>query len=218
MSVGDKKLDASKLLIKAGAKDVDAALITAASAGDEKMVEMILAQSKVSPDALDAGLYAATLVKKAKVQQMLAKAGAKALPRASEKDRQAWKNVAGMDETDGGGSLLISLKDAGLVSRGRWLKPTGPDTFTPLGSPESSFRIERRGNEVTRIVATRFTSEYSFYRFTKPVIKSVGPLDAGGETATAPLNWPSFRGIDGCGVADGQHPPITWDVKAGDNV
>jgi outer membrane protein assembly factor BamB len=218
MSVGDKKLDASKLLIKAGAKDVDAALITAASAGDEKMVEMILAQSKVSPDALDAGLYAATLVKKAKVQQMLAKAGAKALPRASEKDRQAWKNVAGMYETDGGGSLLISLKDAGLVSRGRWLKPTGPDTFTLLGSPESSFRIERRGDEVTRIVVTRFTSEYSFYRFTKPVIKSVGPLDAGGEAATAPLNWPSFRGIDGCGVADGQHPPITWNVKAGDNV
>src|SRR5580692_9073226 len=74
MSVGDKKLDASKLLIKAGAKDVDAALITAASAGDEKMVEMILGQSKVSQDALDAALYAATSGKKAKVQPMLTKA------------------------------------------------------------------------------------------------------------------------------------------------
>src|SRR5580704_7018399 len=57
MSVGEKKRDASKLLIKAGAKDVDAAFITAASVGDDKMLEMILAQSKVGQDALDAALY-----------------------------------------------------------------------------------------------------------------------------------------------------------------
>ncbi|HEV8003715.1 MAG TPA: PQQ-binding-like beta-propeller repeat protein [Planctomycetaceae bacterium] len=218
MSVGEKKLDASKLLIKAGANDVDAALITAASIGDEKMVEMILGQSKVSQDALDAALYAATTGKKAKVQPMLTKAGAKAIPLASEKDRKAWKNMAGMYESDGGAPLAISVKDVGLVMRGRWLKPTGTDTFTLLGSPQTGIRVVRRGDEIASVVMTHFTAEYSFYRFTKPVLKPVGPLEAGSDGAAAPLNWPSFRGVDGSGVADGQHPPSTWNVKAGDNV
>ena len=35
---------------------------------------------------------------------------------------------------------------------------------------------------------------------------------------TTPLNWPSFRGPDGTGVADGQLPPATWDVKTNQNV
>jgi outer membrane protein assembly factor BamB len=33
----------------------------------------------------------------------------------------------------------------------------------------------------------------------------------------SPFNWPSFRGPHASGVADGQHPPTTWDVKSGDN-
>ena len=187
--------------------------------GDDKMVEMILrAQSKVSQDALDAALYAATVGKKTKLQQLLTKAGAKAIPLASEKDRKAWKSIAGMYESDGGAPLAISVKDVGLVMRGRWLKPTGPDTFTLLGSPETGIRVERKGDEIASVIMTRFTAEYSFYRFTKPVLKPVAPLEAGSDGVAAPLNWPSFRGVDGSGVADGQHPPITWNVKAGENV
>jgi len=30
--------------------------------------------------------------------------------------------------------------------------------------------------------------------------------------------WPSFRGPDASGVADGQNPPIEWDVRSGENV
>jgi outer membrane protein assembly factor BamB len=218
MAVGDKKLDAAKLLIKAGAKDVDAALFSAVGVGDQKMIDLILKQAKVGQEGLDAALCSATLFKNAKVQQMLTKAGAKALPAASEKDRQAWKKIAGTYESDGGAPLVITLKDVGLTSRGRWLKPTGPDTFVLFGAPEARFRIERRGDEVARIIVSRFTSEYSFYRFTKPELKPAVAADAGGEAITGPLNWPSFRGVDGSGVADGQRPPITWNVKEGKNV
>src|SRR5580704_8839018 len=98
MAAPEKKVDAAKFLIKAGAKDVDAALFAAVSTGNAKMVEMILKDSKVSQDALDAALYSATSFKNAKVQQILAKAGAKALSDASEKDRQAWKKIAGTYE------------------------------------------------------------------------------------------------------------------------
>ncbi len=31
-------------------------------------------------------------------------------------------------------------------------------------------------------------------------------------------NWPRFRGPDGSGVADGQNPPVSWDVESGRGV
>jgi len=218
MTAPEKKIDAAKLLIKAGAKDVDAALFAAVGTGNVKMIEMILKESKVSQDGLDAALYSATLFKNVKVQEILKKAGARPLPDASERDRQAWKKVAGNYESDGGAPLVISLKPVGLVAGGRWLKPTGPDTFVPLGSEGVRFRVERHGDEVARIIVTRFTAEYSFYRFTKPVVKSAAELDLKSAAAMAPLDWPQFRGPDGTGVADGQQPPIKWDLKTGQNV
>jgi outer membrane protein assembly factor BamB len=217
-SVSPKKVDVAKFLIQSGAKDIDAALYSAASQGSEPLVKMILEQAKVSQDALDAGLYSATTAKNAKIQELLTKAGAKALPAAREQDRQAWAKLAGTYESDGGGTLVITLKDVGLVTGGRWLKPTGPDTFTPLGSEGSQFRIERRGDEVARIVMTRFTAEYGFYRFTKPVPKPAAATGLGGEAVSVPMNWPSFRGPDGTGVADGQQPPVAWNMKDGENI
>jgi outer membrane protein assembly factor BamB len=217
IAVGGRRLELAKLLIKAGAKDVDAALFTATNHGNEPMVKMILSDGKVSQDALDASLYAAVAGKHEKVQEALQQAGAKALPPASEKDRQEWTKLAGTYESDGGASLTLTLKDVGLVYGGRWLKPTGPDTFVPLGTDGVRLRVERQGPEVARIILTRFTAEYSFYRFAKPVEKPT-PQDIGGEAVATPLNWPSFRGQNGTGVADGQQPPVTWNLKDGHNV
>src|SRR5215471_5437433 len=33
-----------------------------------------------------------------------------------------------------------------------------------------------------------------------------------------PQPWPSFRGINASGVADGEHPPLTWDAEKGVNI
>jgi outer membrane protein assembly factor BamB len=217
-TVGGKHLEAAKLLIKAGAKDVDAALFTATSQDNAAMVTMILDHAKVSQDALDAALYTAAKAKKEKLEQTLKRAGAKPLPVASAKDRAVWQKLVGTYESDGGAKLVLTLEEPGLVYGGRWLKPTGPDTFVPLGSEGLRVRIERRGEEVARITMSRFTAEYSFYRFRKPVERRAAALESGGESTGPPLNWPSFRGQDGTGVADGQQPPITWDLKKGTNV
>ncbi len=217
-AVGGRQLATAKLLIKAGAKDVDAALFMAASQGNEEMVQMILDQTKVSQDALDAALYSATKAKKEKLEQVLKQAGAKRLPAASAKDRAAWEKIPGTYESDGGAKMVLTLEEPGLMYGGRWLKPTGPDTFVPLGSEGTRVRIERRGDEVARITLTRFTAEYSFYRFKKPVERSAALPDISGASVGTPLNWPSFRGPDGTGVADGQQPPVTWNLKEGKNV
>jgi outer membrane protein assembly factor BamB len=216
-AVGGKHMAAAELLIKAGAKDVDAALFTAASQGNEAMVQVVLDRGTVSQDALDAALYAAATGKKENLVEALKKAGAKLLPAASEQDRAAWQKLVGTYESDGGGKLVLTLQEPGLIYGGRWLKPTGPDTFVPLGSEGVRLRVERRGQEVARIIQTRFTAEYSFYRFRKPV-ESPAPPEIAGGPGGPPLNWPSFRGPDGTGVADGQQPPVTWDLKEGKNV
>src|SRR5207244_5160625 len=188
------------------------------SQGNEAMVRMILDHGTVSHDALDAALYAAVTAKQVKLEQALKQAGAKPLPTASVEDRTAWEKLVGTYESDGGAKMVLTLNEAGLVYGGRWLKPTGSDTFVPLGSEGVRLRVERRGGEVARITMTRFTAEYSFYRFRKPVEGPVAPPEIGREAGGPPLNWPSFRGPDGTGVADGQQPPVTWDIKEGKNV
>lgn len=218
MSASAKKLDAVKLLIKSGAKDVESALFTAVLLGNLEMAQFVLENAKVSQDALDAALYTATTAKSEKLQEALAKAGGKPLPNASDADKKKWGKIVGSYESDGGANISITMKDVGLIFGGRWLKPTGPDTFVPLGAEGALIRVEWNGEEVKRIIMTRFTAEYSFYKFTKPTVSASASTNAGSSNVTTPLNWPSFRGPDGTGIADGQQPPVTWNIKDGTNV
>lgn len=218
ISTRSRKADAVKLLIQKGAKDVDTALFTAVSINNEELAKLILELSKVSQDGLDAALYSASTNKREKLQKILKGAGAKPIAPAAKDDIQSWKSIAGAYESDGGAKLSIELKEIGLVASGRWLKPTGPDTFVPLGSEGQRIRIERKQNgEVARVIMTRFTAEYSFYRFTDAEVKPAEAAGTTGEVVT-PLNWPSFRGPDATGVGDGQHPPVKWNAKTGENV
>lgn len=40
----------------------------------------------------------------------------------------------------------------------------------------------------------------------------------GGRQTGERLNWPSFRGLNAAGVADGQNPPTAWDPDSGRNI
>ena len=84
LAVGSLHLEVAQFLIKSGAKDVDAALFTAASLKNEAMVQMIIEHGKVGQDALDAALYIAGAAAKEKLEEALKKAGAHALPPATE--------------------------------------------------------------------------------------------------------------------------------------
>src|SRR5262249_41629975 len=56
--VGGGNTDVIKRLLKAGAKDVDAAALSAAARGNVALLQLVLDTGKVSQDALDAALYA----------------------------------------------------------------------------------------------------------------------------------------------------------------
>lgn len=216
-AVSGLKLPTAKLLMKAGAKDTDAAFGAAAGMGNVAMMKAILEHTKVSQDTLDAALYALSAGKNQDAIDLVKTAGAKPIPPASEADKKAWAKLAGTYESDGGQKMALTIKDVGLTSGGRWLKPTGPNEFTLLGQEGAKLTVTMKGDDVEKLTMRRFTAAYSFYRFKEPVAKVPSLGSIGGSVGT-PSNWPSFRGPDGTGVADGQNPPIAFDGKAGTGV
>lgn len=215
-AVSSLRLSTAKLLIQKGAKDVDAAFYTAATMGNTAMMKAILELSKIDQDSLDASLFSLSGGKNQEAIDIVTQAGGKPIPKASDADRKKWEKIAGKYESDGGQKMEILLKDVGLVSGGRVWRQTGPEQFVPIGSEGASVRIEMKDGEVSRIFTKRFTAEYGFYRFKEPIVKATAASITG--TASKPINWPSFRGPDGTGVADGQDPPASWDVKTNENV
>jgi len=217
-------LDLVKLLIQAGAKDVDAALMTAASRRQMGIVQAALATGKVKQDALNAAMFG-TKPEHKELREALIKAGAKEMQKASEKDRADWKVFAGDYESDNGGKLTIEVGEFGVMTRGgqgagQLLMPSGGDVFVPLGSDSASVTFVRQGNKLSHVQVRRFTAQINYYRVAAavaaPTVKP--PAETGDVRITTTLNWPAFRGPDATGVADGQHPPISWNVKTGENV
>jgi outer membrane protein assembly factor BamB len=224
LAVADGNAEIVAALLKAGAKDSDAAVIRAAGGGKVPVLRALLDKGKPQQDALDAALYAAAKDNK-EIREALEKVGAAALKPAPEKDREAWKPLAGTYENENGAKLTVELLETGLVVRRgggarQALRPTGPGTFSPLGLDFATYAFEQKAGSVYRVVLKQFTAEVSFYHLkSRPVAKPANPPREDGEVrVAAPLNWPSLRGPDASGVADGQHPPLTWDVKKETNV
>jgi outer membrane protein assembly factor BamB len=217
-AVGSKQHEMARYLLQAGAKDVDAALLTAVALGDSALVQLVLDTSKTSQDARDGALYSVSSGTNKKIREALEKAGARTLPKASEEDRKKWAKLIGTFESDGGQKLPVSVRDVGLIVGGRYVKPVAPDTFEPLGSEGSSFRFELSNGVVSRIVMARFSAEYSFYRFKAPAPKAAPSTTTVSKAAGPALNWPSFRGLNGTGVADTQNPPIVWNGIKGESI
>ncbi len=218
-----EKLENVKVLLKAGAKDIDAAATNAAVRGNLPVLQAILDTGKVSEERIDAALFAVGETKK-EIREALIKAGAKPLPVVAEKDRKSWQGLTGNYENENGSVLKVEVKDVGLVAgSGTTLfayKQAGPDKFVPIGATESSLTFERKSEKITRIVMRAYTAEIVYYpQGSKPVPKEpVAPKDVTASKTVVPANWPQFRGVDASGVADGQEPPLTWDGKEGKNI
>ncbi|MBI2823819.1 MAG: PQQ-binding-like beta-propeller repeat protein [Planctomycetia bacterium] len=222
-AVGRGNAEVVEFLIDKGAADVDAAVVAAAAGGKSAVLQAVLAGGKVGQEALDAALFSAPRGNEA-VQEALAKAGAAPLPPLPAEQREAWKPLEGAYENDNGMKLTIELVDTALTVKrpgfSQPLRPIKPDTFVPLGLDAMSYSFARQGDEVARVILRTYTAEVSFYRLKSKL--AANPRQAHAEEAPfpigAPLNWPSFRGPDASGVADGQHPPLSWDVANDVNV
>ena len=212
-----------KVLLKAGAKDVDSAAITRSRAREAcRILKPVLETGKVRQETLDAALFRTSESNK-EIREALAKAGAKPLPVVPRRTALCGRLR---------GQLRERVRD-GDEGRGPGDRPRhdrGPDhcpTSRPAPTPSrrsalrrDGLRFERNGDKVH---ACRLEALHGggllLPAGSKPVAKVVNPpKDVGGGKTIQPANWPQFRGPYATGVADGQDPPITWDVKEGTNV
>jgi outer membrane protein assembly factor BamB len=223
-AVGGGHVDIVKALLKAGAKDIEPCFLNAAARRNKELAQLLLDTGKVRPEVKSAALLVTSRGDN-EVNELLKKAGALELKALSEADRTAWKPLTGTYESDNGGKTTIELVDNALVHRGgaggvSVLTPKGSDVFEPVGQEQSTYRFEREGDKASRLIVKRFTAEMNFFRSElKPAPKvTAAAQDTADAKVAAPLNWANFRGPESTGLADGQHPPTTWNGKDGTNV
>lgn len=223
-AIGVNNLEIIKLLLRSGAKDVETGFLAAVGRGRATIMQAILDHTKIKQDVLDAGLLMAPKTNE-KVTELLTKAGA-VMPKAiATEEREALHPLTGTFESDNGGKLTIEVIDQGLVIKrgggsGQLLKQNGPDSFSPLGFDFARVTFQRDDSKAKRVTYKQYTAETNFYRIEdKPIAKAPEKQpEIGQGEVTAQANWPSFRGPDATGVANGQHPPVSWNVEKGENL
>lgn len=216
-----RRADVMGVLLDAGAEGADDILPGAVAEAQLDVVRIVLSKGKLKQETLNRALASAPR-DPGEIAELLEKAGAK-LP-APVKRGENLTDYAGTYRNDDGLEYAVSLADdkLSLVVDDRpvaALIATGEDAFEAENAPSITFEFQRDGDQVTRFVMTTGPRKLTFLR-SKPqesiVPKAVVDDDDPGEIV--PQNWPSFRGLNASGVANGQKPPTVWDVEKGINL
>jgi outer membrane protein assembly factor BamB len=212
-----------KTLVAAGAAGVDTALQSAAIQGKAEVVRAILDKGKLKEATLNKAL-AATPAQHAAVADLLKKAGAKPSAPATEVvvDKEILAAYAGTYRNENQ-ELKIVFKDGKLSAQsgaGPVLMLVAIDkvSFKAAGTATVTFR--REGEKVTSLSLKVEKTDLVYQRVDptkEPMPAKVAVEDKGGVVKT-PLNWPSFRGANAAGIADGQFPPLSWNAAKNENI
>jgi outer membrane protein assembly factor BamB len=223
-AINDGRIEMSRVLLDAGADDADALLMSAADRGRLSLVRLLLEKRKIRPETLSAALLL-TRKNRTELREALTKAGAKPLPAASAAEQAAWKPYLGVYESDNGGKLTVEITDGLLMAKANFsmiLKAGDAGVFKPMGRDAITLNFTLEGQRATRLALKQYTAEAGYRRLESGEHAKEQPKQkAAAESAVAvrsPMNWPSFRGPDATGLADGQNPPTTWDPAQGINI
>jgi outer membrane protein assembly factor BamB len=214
-----------KALLAAGAHP-DAGLMESLSGGRSEIIGAILDAAKLKPETLGAALFL-TPAKQSETVKLLKAAGAKPLPVLPGATLNKLKDYEGVYETHNGMKLTIAVREGQLTATSAYgdsyVLRAGADQLPAIGYSYVSFAFDRdKSGKVTRATRRRGSVELPFERSAGPGKAALAPLQPAPEdesvTVLSPRPWSSFRGSGAAGVADGQHPPTSWDVQKGTNI
>jgi outer membrane protein assembly factor BamB len=212
------RTDVIKVLVEAGAEGADDAFRTAAIRGDLKMMQVFLDSGKLKQGTLDSTLAAIPASKK-EVVELVQKAGAKPPPPTDKVDLEPYVGTYRNDRDLGVELKPMDGKLTAVFDGGKPLPLLADtkDTFKLAGDDKTLLLFHRKDDKVSGFTFKTATSEMKFERASpRPVARPRPPApDEKAEIVKTPANWPSFRGAHAAGVADGQHPPTSWDAEAG---
>jgi outer membrane protein assembly factor BamB len=214
-----------KTLLEAGAAGADDSLAMAVGMGKLDVVQAILVAGKVREDVLTKAL-AATPAKSTEIAEALKKAGAK--PTANEPGTQivddaTLASYVGAYRNDDGQEFTVALADGKpileLFNQKMDIRFTGRASFQLSTSSEIQFTFKHDAGKVTALSMKRDDKETLYNRIEAKENAQPKPfVDDFPHEIEKPSNWPSFRGIDATGVADGQFPPAVWDAEKRTNI
>jgi outer membrane protein assembly factor BamB len=144
-------------------------------------------------------------------------------------DPQLLRQYAGAYRDDGGNTITVTLADGKLQAQPGGgpaipLDAIDDSTFSLAALPGATLRFSGRAGTIEEALLTRPDgSVASLGRVVAQVSAAPAPSRASaGDLATAPRgprrDWPSFRGLNASGTADGQGAVATWDAASGQNV
>ncbi len=224
LAVGADAVETLSALLDGNPKGLDNALVQTAAGGKAPFVRAILEKGKVTDEAKSAAL-AAVPADAAAVTELLRKHGAKPLANLSAATKpEELAALAGAYESREGRSVKVTVKDGLVVARTVFgasvLKPTDAGKFTGIASADAALTLRSEGGKPAGIVFRNGQDDWVCVRAeTVRLPTPTSPRVAETRVPVAtPRDWPSFRGPGATGVADGQHPPLTWDAAKGLNV
>jgi outer membrane protein assembly factor BamB len=220
------------LLLEKGANDAGEALGAAISNKDAAMVKVFLEKGKLKPEELSEALEFAKQQGDPNIVDALKKAGAKEPVRFPLPD-ELLKSYAGTFRNESGNEVTVAIKEKNVL-----LQSAGDDPF-PLSAVDNttfksggfSITFFSKENKVAGFNVQRPNGTTSVYNRIEDRDKAVVPSSEPAKTETAPAassvspftvktggNWPSFRGLNATGVADGENPPMKWDGEKSVNI
>jgi outer membrane protein assembly factor BamB len=207
---------------------------------DAPLVTAAIASGKLTPAHLTAGTNAAERAADPAILAMVKDAAAKAAataPPAYVPNPAAMQSYAGPYRNDESGlTVTIELRAGKLYLRQGQnpeipLVPRAEGVFAAENIDNFTATFSGRGGMIERVLVQTPGGQFSLPRASAnappptaaapaPAALSAEELSALKKPApvTAARPWPSFRGPNASGNADGQGAPVEWDVKAGKNV
>ena len=233
MAVYNDRPEVVKLLLSKGAQGTASALQASVFNKSVPMVKLILENGKLEPAALTEALQAAMQIEDQTVIDTLKAAGA-VIPKEPSfaVPANTLQSYAGTYKNEAGTEVLVEIKENILT-----IQSAGQDPF-PLNAVDNT-TFKSGGFSITFFSTDNKVAGFNIQRpnGTTSTYNRMAPATAGATTAPAPEpkaapsgssgpsftvktggNWPSFRGLNASGVADGENPPAKWDAEKSESI
>ncbi|MCI0601622.1 ankyrin repeat domain-containing protein [bacterium] len=230
-AIYNKHVEVAQLLLEKGATDVTDALGASIDSKDSAMVKLILEKGKLKPEELSDALEFAKQVQDQSIVDALKQAGAKEATQFAVPD-EILQDYAGTFRNESGNEVTVGIQDKKVL-----LQSAGADPF-PLSAVDNttfksggfSITFFSKENKVAGFNVQRPDGSTTVYNRMEvktasaeppaevPRVVSAPPVGSSSFSVKTGGNWPSFRGLNATGIADGENPPTAWDAGKSVNI
>jgi outer membrane protein assembly factor BamB len=229
------------LLLEKGAEGANALLLTSVSEGDQPLAAAVLKSGQADAETLSLAAALAEAQGAAELKELFTNLEfpKREIPTLTKEELGVFAGKYALKE--GASQLTITAGEKGLAVD---LGFGGPQDWVALkptefrrGNQQLTFKLTE--GKVTSVELSFEGTQFEYFpasatadaaeKKPEPESKAAAetkPASAGSlshvasewDKTVSSVNWPGFRGQGSRGVAEGQRPPLTWNVKSGENV